>query len=449
MDHLAAPTPQNQPATGQSIFWALIALALNAMTQKSSLGSAFDDEFTEWLGEGIASWPLDPRRSSPLICAGDIIYEVFMLIYTTRRQESQSGSLCADQLPSPVSTEQNQQSVGEEQAKFKWSPALTMKTVLFGLGVLPQALKLFSMRGIIGIQLCAGAFLTASVLRVFNAPSKVSIRTSSKERRPPDTIQKIAALIAFLVSILHFGGFAWIYYSISKGLSLHPGNSTQWVLLFGSLTSSVYSIVAMLIFLFNFLYRRSLPFHAVLPIFVSQVINPASFTIKEGSNKSSLPAPPSWMRHFNRGSALLVVVIAGSLLLSGLSATCGELAARMARIIHDRQQQATSADPMEAERAASMDIADAERNVSLEIIDTRSKGDGGASTMARIRIRVSHAAWAVEHHGEWLENRAKTIRGTTWTVGYCIFNLVTAVLYCLAAFDGTGTSSPHWTSILG
>ncbi|KAK5120884.1 hypothetical protein LTR85_005951 [Meristemomyces frigidus] len=122
-----------QQVSGASLFWALAALALNAMTQQSFCGYVS-------LGESFEG-TLSPHRSSPFICVLDAAAELPIIIQKWRKR----GASIARVEPPTYTT------------------ATEMTLTIFTLGVLPQAIKVFSMRGIPGNQMLAAMLLFSSI----------------------------------------------------------------------------------------------------------------------------------------------------------------------------------------------------------------------------------------------------------------------------------------------
>jgi hypothetical protein len=133
---VAVSSPQQ--ASGQSIFWALAAIVLNAMLQPSSVGYS-------WNGVAFEG-TLWPHRSSPAICALDTTAESYILIKKL------------------LGAELNMDNAQDEPRTTANPVNVTMRIAIFALGVLPQAIKLFSMRGIPATQGLAAIFFAASLI---------------------------------------------------------------------------------------------------------------------------------------------------------------------------------------------------------------------------------------------------------------------------------------------
>ena len=132
-DDMATATEHAHQASGQSIFWALAAIGLNAMLQPSFSGHM-------WSGNSFED-SLWPHRSSPVVCIVDAVLEILSM---------RAAPTDHDEVP--------------ESATPATRGAITLRLAIFCIGVLPQAIKLFSMRGILLTQLLAAALLAPSML---------------------------------------------------------------------------------------------------------------------------------------------------------------------------------------------------------------------------------------------------------------------------------------------
>ena len=122
-----------QQATGRSVFWAVAAIALNAMLQPSFVGHLISGD--------IFRGTLWPHRSSPPLCLIDAYVDVRFVVQQYRKAPSEEH---------------------DEAAPVK-STAVILRLAIFVLGVLPQVVKIFSMRGIPLSQALAAVYLVSSL----------------------------------------------------------------------------------------------------------------------------------------------------------------------------------------------------------------------------------------------------------------------------------------------
>lgn len=128
LDHVAEIS-QRSEVSGWSVIWALFAVVTHCMLQPSFTGYFWNS--TAFEGS------LSPHRSSPVICLVDTAVDVYLAL----RDRSDSPST---------------------ENKPGKNGVLT-RLALFVLGVLPQSLKIFSMRGIPITQAIVGAFFLSSL----------------------------------------------------------------------------------------------------------------------------------------------------------------------------------------------------------------------------------------------------------------------------------------------
>jgi hypothetical protein len=125
-------TPET--VSGYSIFWALVAIVSHSMLQASFTGYT-------WSGNSFQG-SLWPHRSSPLICLVDGVAD---------------GFLCLRALFIRDPSDEERESASARNGTLT-------RLALFILGVLPQAIKLFAIRGIPATQAIAAMYLLPSVL---------------------------------------------------------------------------------------------------------------------------------------------------------------------------------------------------------------------------------------------------------------------------------------------
>ena len=113
----------SQQVTGMTAFWAVLALALNAMARPSFASKMLYDQDKDFEGSFIT------YLSSPVVCLVDCLFELVVLGRVLYR--ACCGSK-ADGLPG------NDSSGAKHKTKHE---SVAVRTVLFVLGGLPQAVK--------------------------------------------------------------------------------------------------------------------------------------------------------------------------------------------------------------------------------------------------------------------------------------------------------------------
>jgi hypothetical protein len=227
----AAVTGPNssQEASGSSIFWAMTAIVLNAMLQPSFCGYIWSgDSF-----EGLV-WP---HRSSPVICLLDAIAESWIVV-----ERYKNPTRDPDETAAPAR-----------------STDVALRLTIFALAVLPQAIKLFSMRGIPATQVLAAVFFASTLISMLRstcieAPHKglarlvESLRGSNKEAH-------VGLVTTVLAWFLHGLGLLGVWHVISAEIRVPASQNTRTgvarVSLFTALFGLVYILQHMIFMLLN------------------------------------------------------------------------------------------------------------------------------------------------------------------------------------------------------
>lgn len=143
-----------QQVSGPFVFWAIIALALNAMGQTSiSTDLAYGTDH-------LFSGGLTPQLSSPIICAMDVVIESGLLLTCLWKKlwlvirATISGAASKATL-----------SVTEAGHAPAIHELVGIRAVLFVFAVLPPAVKVFSMSGVPVTQAIVATYLAAPLLR--------------------------------------------------------------------------------------------------------------------------------------------------------------------------------------------------------------------------------------------------------------------------------------------
>jgi hypothetical protein len=127
--------PSNVPAntvSWQSAFWALVPLALNSMSQPSGMVCDFPSRFNFLL------------RSSPIICLLDALLVIARLAWYTAALKSPSAAVerIIRRRFQDIENEAEENSLASLQKNSLF------RLCLFTLGVLPQTIKLYAIRGL-------------------------------------------------------------------------------------------------------------------------------------------------------------------------------------------------------------------------------------------------------------------------------------------------------------
>lgn len=458
-------TPGVNQASGNSIFWALVALALNAMTEPSRLGIFFRSRS----GHATAtnSNPgFDPLRSSPVLCAAETVLDMFFFIVEPKPKRTPMGSgTGTDATPNTPITTEPQPVAGGQSPDGQSDPGLatadyaqpntddtvssrpTLKVVAFFLGVLPQAIKLFSMGGIAGTQICAAVFFAASVTRAISCKSHSHFATSVDVLKDTEIYTVPRLLLLLFTFIAHNVFYFWTYFNIAAGLlkdaavaavSDHSENTLTEL---STLAKALYMSFGLLTVIFNLVWRRSVPLSKWFPLIVSFLLPDMKILIRHAKSGGGIQLHLLWLDKLSLAIWLIALSLIGCLHVSALCIASGRVLSRLA---------AKRAAPSSGHPGGSLPTTSTNANApgfmgQFHFTTTLRQG------MVRLKAVIMSICKAVDNHGEWLGTWHEGFGMSTeqFVLACAIFNLLTALLYYLVVFDSTGTLSPLWTSVLG
>lgn len=449
--------PEVNQASGNSIFWALVALALNAMTEPSRIGSFLRSRS----GSGSATNynpGFDPLRSSPALCAAETLLDIFFFVFEPIPQATPSRTDASPNTPN--NTEHRLVGVGQNPDHVP-DPALettphaernttgtvssgpTLKIIAFFLGVLPQAIKLFSMKGIVGTQICATMFFAASVVRAISCKSSSHFAASIEILENLEVYPGPRLFLFLFTFTAHYIIYIWIYFNIVAGLlndtagAATTDRSLNLLFEFATYAKSLYMLFGLLTICFNLGWRKALPTSKWFPLMLSLLV-PSQNTSTRGAR---FGPPPSWLSNLSNAIFLIALSLIGCLQVSALCLAGGRAVSRLTAKRAER-----SARHLDDRLPTTSTTADEPGPTGrYHAIDTLKQG------MAWLKAVLVGLCKAVDNHGEWLGTWHEGFGTSTqqFVLACGIFNLLTALLYYLIVFDSTGTSSPLWTSVLG
>lgn len=453
--------PEVNQASGNSIFWPLVALALNAMTEPSRIGSLFRPRS----GPGTATNfnpGFDPLRSSPVLCAAETVLDIFFFFFEPIPQSNLPSTEATRNTPNTtehrfVGGGQNPDEVSDPAWETAPHPepntgntvlsGPTLKIIAFFLGVLPQAIKLFSMKGIVGTQICAIMFLAASVVRAISCKSSSHFATSIEILGNIELYTAPRMLFFLFTFISHYFIYIWIYFNIAAGLFRDAAEATtsdRFVNIwfdFATYAKSLYMLFGLFTIFFNLVWRHSLPLSKWCPLIFSMLIPSPNMSTRRSESGAWIAPPPSWIQNLSQGIFLIALSLICCLQVSALCLASGRVVSRLAA---DRAARSGGHFNDSLPTPATND--DDSRSTSrFNVTDISRQG------MAWLKAILVGLCKAVDNHGEWLGTWHKGFGMSTeqFVLECGIFNLLTALLYYLVIFDSTGTSCPSWTSALG
>ncbi|KAK6080209.1 hypothetical protein SCUP515_03634 [Seiridium cupressi] len=196
-----APAIQSQQVGGQSTFWVLVSLAIAAVSQPSTSSRR------AW--RNLFGGNIDLMRSIPGFCLYDGIVDIIALVRAMRSEISE-----------PVT---DRPAGRRERPEHK---IITMKLGIFAIAVLPQTVKVLSMRGIPVTQICASAFFFAMTTRLLIEFGG----WETDEYYPGATAVRVIGLLIYIgQAVLEI--LIWYNISLSASISMPPVMEYLWELL--------------------------------------------------------------------------------------------------------------------------------------------------------------------------------------------------------------------------
>ncbi|KAF4434656.1 hypothetical protein FACUT_7715 [Fusarium acutatum] len=391
--------------TGPTAFWILASLASAAAAQPSGNRRSDNDLF----GGNV-----DIVRSIPAVCFIDSIVDLFVLAGGISRFFSSHNSTQRTRRNSPKAT------------------GLVIRLALTIFTVLPQTIKVFSLRGVPATQICAFIFFFANITKLL-----VSICGWEPEKILQEKDDS-TSIDVFLSSVLQAPFEFWIWFNISRQasfkLSTELKNLCEWAAMFVSF-SMVLQVVIWIAYL---VARRRLDLSRSLYIvpmrgfyLVMVVLGLARQPSGRNASQATIKPPPRWMDLFNYSSGLIICTAIVSIAIAKLLESVGTLLAfLLSRGSAEDEQRGES----EVQSISGEDTAEEQEETTDRVFAGHSGAWLGRIGVAPDQLVVQSLA---------LNTTAST------SIALTVFNLITTAFYYLVYFDGTGTTNPSWTSVLG
>ncbi|KAM3417677.1 hypothetical protein BST61_g5913 [Cercospora zeina] len=157
LDYTNGDASDPQQVTGQTLFWALVPLALNVMGQGSPSAKMIFD--SGYLGEGS----MVPHLSSPIFVVADCILDIVAIFQAFCSTPAEATS--AEAISAEATSEEEVSNADSSKSQLTVGN-ISVRLLLVLFGVLPQAIRLFAMKGIPVVQALAVVFLAGSIARM-------------------------------------------------------------------------------------------------------------------------------------------------------------------------------------------------------------------------------------------------------------------------------------------
>ncbi|CEI41706.1 hypothetical protein FVEN_g3733 [Fusarium venenatum] len=408
---LASQAPDE--VSGQAAFWILVTLATAAIVQPSARSRR--------KGRDVFDGNIDLLRCIPAVCFLDSIADLVSL-----------GNAIYRAFSKPTPTQNARRRIFPQMSTFIVKLALSTVTVL------PQTIKVASLKGVPATQACAFLFFIATTTRLVVDVCGLEADSNYTNARDKVLSLSIPALVALFLQ-LPFE--VWIWYNISFSATLNLSTNMENVCSWLTIVCIAVLFMQPLIWMLYLIARRRLdvsaspymvPMRGFYMLLVILGVFKKPGVHRESESESDTGPPPSWTDRLSYTISLMLCVALVSIAVTKILDALGKLVPR-----GDDTVSATNA-PSDIPTEGPLPEQEGTTDDNLDLQESPSVGLS-ATWFGRVGAIIDR--WLV---------RALTIHSRA-SVGIflTIFNLITTVIYYLVYFNGSGTVNPNWTSVLG
>lgn len=410
MEHQASAAQLSQEVTGRSAFWILATLASVVVMQplpgsRRILRDLFEDN-------------IDLLRCVPGVCIYDAIIDLYVLGRAIRRKTS--GPLRPIQI---------------WRITLPKASSITVKLALLIFASLPQALKVFSMRGIPATQFTASVFLFAAITRLAIQLSGLDTDDQYPDTRKHgvDSLLVIFFIIPLCLAQGIFTFLIWHRINLSVAMHLPPDleEPSLWLRLGCVLAVSIQFIIWIMNFLVRWCLNNSTAPH-IFPVrglyFLFMALGPTAKPSKAVFDAtSSLEQSIVYAASFVFSIGLLCVIF-------------GRVLESLGRLVQQRAGETPTTNATYTNPPASS-LSRQENDAFKWPVPRRpvAFSQFSLNSLSRIGFYID----------SWLLYLIQPRSAVCVIIATTTFNIFITACYYFVCFDGTGTTNPEWTSILG
>ena len=405
-----------QPVSAASALWALIALAINAMTQRSGA-----DRFP-------SADALSPARSSPFVCLADVVVVALWLVHGMRQGLGVRGSMYWYRREMSLLREES------DRQLIQGIPAITI--FFFILGPLPQAIKALGAEGLYWTKawaaLLLGPWCVEVVVRFSSGlykPTNMDIDDAGL-RSQASFLRKVSLMIHQVAFVTQYCIWLWTIIILSQSEKFRmilavPIGPFLFILFF-----NVMIFIGALPFMFLDVGFSRFGIYYLIPsiVFEGLLITMPIW---------AMPRIKSWCQSASEPLAFVSGIVLFSGVIYVFSWVCTALLiyfdntlVQLGRNSHNGAPPDFALPSFEAE--------------------TRPDDDPHASKLWQFAERCSSilATSATRFPFQPRDTREDQIRRAL-SIAFAVKNLLFATLYYCIKYDSTGTVKPSWTELLG
>ncbi|KAF4953932.1 hypothetical protein FSARC_12288 [Fusarium sarcochroum] len=401
--------------SGQAAFWILVTLATAAIVQPSSRSRR--------KGRDVFDGNIDLLRCIPAVCFLDSIADLVAL-----------GSAIYRALSTPKPAQNARRRVFPKASTFIVKLALSTVTVL------PQTIKVASLKGVPATQACAFLFFIATTTRLvvdFCGLEADSNYTNARDRHLSLSVPGMFALF------LQLPFQVWIWHNISFSATLNLSTDMENLCSWLTIVCIAVLFTQPVIWILYLIARRRLDISAspymvpmrgfyLLLVVLGVSKMPGVPKESESGSESAIGPPPPWVDRLSYTISLMLCVALVSIAVTKILDALGKLVSRgedAASTTHVPSDTPTEGPSPEQESNADNEV-ESKEPVSVGLSATWLGRLGAIVDRSLVRALTIHSRASVG-------------------ISVTVFNLITTVVYYLVYFDGTGTVNPNWTSVLG
>ena len=420
-----------ESASAASALWALIALAINAMTQRSGADRIPSSDV------------LSPARSSPFVCLADVIIVVLWLVHGRRRALGVKGSMYWYRKEMELLREKS------DRQLIQGIPAVTI--FFFILGPLPQAIKALGATGLYWTKVWAALFLVPWCVEVFvrfssGLPQSTTVDMADRGLRSEARfLRKVSLMVHQVAFVTQYCIWLWTVIILSQSETFRKILAFPVSIFLGFLYIMFFFTAAIPVVLRDSLELPSLCWYPFLIVFEGLWVAIFIWSIQRVRN---------WVEIASEALAFApgIVLFSGVILI--FSWVCTALLiyldyalVQLGRSSHD---SALPGNALSSPEAGTRQDDDSSTNLTPSRSSTEDVTNANASKFWKFAEGCSNALAKrvcifAFHSRDTSEDQIRRVLSIAFAVG----NLFFATLYYGIKYDSKGTVKPSWTELLG
>jgi hypothetical protein len=397
-----------EEVSGQAAFWILLSLATAAIAQPTKSWRRKERD--------LFGGHVDLARCIPTVCFIDAVCDLIFLGISARRSLSTSN-------PAPA-----------RQRILPKASALIVKLALSVFTVLPQTIKVFSLKGVPGTQICAFLFFLAFTTKLIVDICGLEEEEEEDEADSVETKDDSLDVIVLSAVILQVPFEVWIWCNISNSGALQAPQDFAAFCTWSASCCVIIMVLQIIIWVMYVVVRQRFDVSGsphVVPMrgfyILLLVLGVAKSGPEAEKSTSTIVPPPDSVRNFTHGLSLMSLTGIVSLAITKV------LDFGIMALLSEKTQPAVPTLVGHSTRSEEITVRSEEESLSSPPSKPHISWVGRIGTVM----------------DRWVEHVLTARSAASLIIMLAVFNLITTIVYYLVCFDGTGTENPSWTSVLG